>query len=389
MWHAYSAEYPYFELDSEPESDTQSDIPLLYDTPATSPLLAEQSHGSRIRFSKGAPSVSLAHPTSGTRLMGLKKWFSRSKDSDRPLIDRISTPMDEVLTDEPPTTTDLVSSPPRGRKYRDQQREEYERRLQYEKYREREREQQDRYSVPRKGVQHNSARWHEHTRDPSQYPQTQTLFPGRAGHPGQFQQLSQNHSQPHNAPNNTHQSHLNPRYLGQLPRSISGYHQSLLQPITQVIDPRFFRTEGYPVPPVTYHQAPTSMQAEIVELKDDSTNASSKDKKDSAEEKKEKKEGKKEEEEIKSVGVAQTVAGVVTVAAPSPTEIEKAVKEALQKHRPAVYETLVRMNSYVLSIRLAICVVCVALYPLLGILLFVVLFGSEILLELAVKMGPD
>lgn len=126
-----------------------------------------------------------------------------------------------------------------------------------------------------------------------------------------------------------------------------------------------------------------------MELKDDSTNASSKDKKDSAEEKKEKKEGKKEEEEIKSVGIAQTVAGVVTVAAPSPTEIEKAVKEALQKHRPAVYETLVRMNSYVLSIRLAICVVCVALYPLLGILLFVVLFGSEILLELAVKMGPD
>lgn len=365
MLHATrnSSDYPYSELDS----DTDSDKPLLYDTPLT------------VRFSE--PQTK--------RRMGFRKWFSRSSNEKRPLIDRITTPMDEILTDEPPTTTDALTSPPRGnRKYRDQQREEYERRQHYERTRERERDRDrenerdrerdvDRYSVPRRQIQ-DSARWHEHVRQQQQHQQPH-MQPAH-------QIPSQAHQIPHQIPPGLNQ-HMHPAYLhprqisqiGQMPRTMSGYHnQSLLRPMSQVLDPRYYRTEGYPVPAVTYAQVPQGMQAEIVELKDDSGDDKKEEKKEdkSKKEDKGKKEDKKEEKKDTEDSQSQSA-------------IEKVVKKALQNHRPAVYETLVRMNSFVLSLRLALCIACVAFYPLVGILLIVVLFGSEILLELAIKCGPD
>ncbi|KAG5355747.1 hypothetical protein CJU89_5455 [Yarrowia sp. B02] len=362
MLHVTStgSEYPYSELDS----DTDSDKPLLYDTPHT------------VRF---------CEPQTKRR-MGFRKWFSRSNNEKRPLIDRITTPMDEILTDEPPTTTDALTSPPRGRKYRDQQREEYERRLHYERTRERERENQrerevDRYSVPRRQIQ-DSARWHEHVRQ--QHPPQQHHMHQAHQIPPHAQQQIPPHVQqqiPHQIPpglnQHMHQAYLNPRQISQIPRATSGYHnQSLLRPMSQAFDPRYFRMEAYPVPPVTYAQVPQSMQAEIVELKDDSGDDKSAEKK---EEKSKKQDSpKKEEKKKKEVEDPQ-----------SQSSIEKVVKKALQNHRPAVYETLVRMNSFVLSLKLALCIACVAFYPLVGILLIVVLFGSEILLELALKCGPD
>lgn len=120
------------------------------------------------------------------------------------------------------------------------------------------------------------------------------------------------------------------------------------------------------------------MQAEIVELKDDSGDDKREDKKEEKGKKEDK--GKKQDKKGDKKDNEDPQ---------SQSAIEKVVKKALQNHRPAVYETLVRMNSFVLSLRLALCIACVAFYPLVGVLLIAVLFGSEILLELAIKCGPD
>lgn len=312
-------------LFSELDSDTDTDKPLLHDTSHT------------VRF---------CEPQTKRR-MGFRKWFSRTSNEKRPLIDRITTPMDEILTDEPPTTTDALTSPPRGRKYRDHQREEYERRQHYERTRERDRDRDregDKYSVPRRQLQ-DSARWHEHVRQ-------------------QQPHIHQAHQIPYQIPyqmppglrQHMHPAYLQPRQISQTPDAISGYpNQSLLRPMSQVIEPRYIRTEGFPVPPVKYAQVPQGMKAEIMELKDDAGNDKNEEKKYA----KDKKDDKKKESESPQMQ----------------SNIEKMVKNALQNHRPAVYETLVRMNSFVLSLKLALCIACVAFYPLVGILLIVVLLG--------------